>query len=355
MMRSSRAVAPIVLCLVLGARTLHAAEPTPAELANARRAFETAVSLENEQRWAEASTRLREAIAVKDTPGLRFHLAKCEAEQGHLLSAASEYERVAELLRGGAKAPDVQKLLGPASDALKQRIPRLTLELPAEVPSPLVAIDGKAHAPSDAALGVSLDPGRHGVRVTAAGRRTFERGFVLKEGDQTTLRVELPSFESAAPVDAPPSTAAGGSASAAAAGGKAESRGSSTKLYLIIGESLLTAAGLAVGIGYQVAGASASDRIDAAQGRIDSAAQGDPAACSSTDAEILAACSDLGRAIDDHDSAGRLSTIGFVTAGVGAAALLTTVLVYPSSSSASAGLSVRPTLGLGRIGLLGQF
>jgi hypothetical protein len=350
MMRSSRAIAVIFACSALVARSAHA-EPSQAELTTARRSFEAAVSLESEQRWTEAATRLREAIAIKDTPGLRFHLAKCEAEQGHLLGALAEYERVAELLRAGAKAPDVQKLLGPASDALKQRIPRLSLELPGDVPSPLVAVDGKQYGASDVALGIQLDPGRHGVRVTAAGRRAFERGFVAKEGESVAIRAELPSFESPAAVT-PVSTASGVGATPPSG---PRDGGSNTKLYLIIGESLVTAAGLAVGIGYKVAESSASGRIESAQTRLDDVSRGDPSACGSDDPAILSACSDLGRAIDDHDSARRLSTIGFVTAGVGAAALVTTLIVYPSRTEGSAGLRVRPLLGLGHVGLLGQF
>lgn len=354
-----RAVAPLVTAAALLARAAHA-DPSAAELANARHAFEAAVGLEGEQRWAEAATRLREAIAVKDTPGLRFHLAKCEAEQGRLLAASAEYERATDLLHQGAKAPDVQKLLGPAAEAVKQRIPRITLEIPGEVRDPSVAIDGKAYTPSDLALGVPLDPGRHGLRVTAPGRRAFERGMLLKEGEQLAIRAELPRNAAlpvalVAPGAAAPSQASPSSASPVAPAAS-ETSGSSAKLYLIIGESVITVAGLAMGIGYRSAVSSANDRIDSAQLRIDTAAPGDPTACSSMDAEALAACSDLQGAIDDHDRASRLSTVGFVSAGVGAAALLTTVLVYPSrSAKTGSGLSVRPLLGLGHVGLLGRF
>src|SRR5689334_6670437 len=85
------------------------AEPSAAEISNAKHAFESALTAEAESRWADATQKLREAIAVKDTPGLRFHLAHCETEQGHLVAALTEYDRAQELLRQGAKAPDVQK------------------------------------------------------------------------------------------------------------------------------------------------------------------------------------------------------------------------------------------------------
>jgi hypothetical protein len=47
--------------------------------------------------------------------------------------------------------------------------------------------------------------------------------------------------------------------------------------------------------------------------------------------------------------------IGFVTAGVGTAALLTTWLAYPSAHADSAGVVVQPVVGFGRVGLLGRF
>ena len=49
------------------------------------------------------------------------------------------------------------------------------------------------------------------------------------------------------------------------------------------------------------------------------------------------------------------SPAGFVAAGVGAAALLTTWLVYPSRPAESSGPSVQPVLALGRVGLQGRF
>ena len=356
-----RSLACLLLCV---APRLAHADPSASELSAARHAFEVAVGLENDQHWAEAALKLREAIAVKDTPGLRFHLAHCETEQGHLVEALLEYERASDLLHQGAKAPDVQKLLGPASDALKDRVARLSVELPADSSNPVTALDGKVYPPSELILGLALNPGRHELRVSAAGRRNFERAFSLREREQVTIRAEL--SPSAAPVGvtpaggvapvagvAPEAQAAPPASAAPAAG---ESQASSAKVYLLVGESVLTVAGLAVGIGYQLSASSATDRANAAQARIEGAAPNDVAACGSDDPTLICACSDLNTALDDHDHASVLSTVGFVTAGVGAAALLTTWLIYPNArQERSSSFSVRPVAGLGRIGLIGSF
>ncbi|MEO7036105.1 MAG: hypothetical protein ABI548_19355 [Polyangiaceae bacterium] len=345
------------MCTVVFAAHLAHADPSPGEISSARRAFETAVSFENERHWMEAALKLREALAVKDTPGLRFHLAHCEAEQGLLVEAALDYDRASELIQQGAKAPDVQKLLAPASAALRRRIPRVAVDVPTELLAPVAAVDGKIYPASEISLGVALNPGQHQLIVSASGRRSFERSFSMKEGQVLQLRAELPLATAAsAPTSslaskpAPPLTAA----SRLDAPRVARPR-SSTKTCLLIAESVLTVAGLAVGIGYTAAGSSATDRVATARGRIDQASQGDAAACASPSGSLAGACADLRSAINDRDRAVVLSDVGFVTAGVGAAALLTTLLVYPRAPAQTAGVTVQPVAGFGRIGLLGRF
>ncbi|HET7539287.1 MAG TPA: hypothetical protein VFK05_05425 [Polyangiaceae bacterium] len=336
------------------------AEPSPTEISAAKRAFEGALSAEAEGRWADAASKLREAIAVKDTPGLRFHLAHCETELGQLVEAALEYDRALELLRAGANAPDVQKLLAPARAELLQRLPRLILELPADVPVPLISIDKQPYPASELALGVPLNPGRHEVLVQAAGRHPFERALSLKEGDRIALPVVLavaavPSTESETSRASEPVPDASSSSSSNGAAERPKGGASSAKLYLMIGESVLTAAGLGVGIGYAVARGSATDRITAAQASIDTKPGDHSTACETPAEDLVGDCSDLNAAVDDHDRAVLLSQIGFVTAGVGAAALLTTWLFYPSPRARASGVSLSPMAGLGRIGVFGRF
>jgi len=357
MMFRTRLLASLIACATFFAPGPAQAEPTAAEISAAKQAFESALAAESGQRWADAALKLREAIAVKETPGLRFHLAHCETELGHLVDASLEYDRALELLRQGAKAPDVQKLLGPARASLLERLPRLTVDIPADVQAARVTIDGRPYPPSELALGVPLDPGLHELRVQATGRRAFERALSLKEGDRILLSAALPLAAPAA--DGPGEAARTPEAPQPARSNDVtpppEGRPSSTKLYLLIGESVLTAAGLGVGIGYAIARGAASDRIAAAQARIDGAAPGNPMACGLPDSELVGACSDLNAAFDDHYRATIISQIGFVTAGVGAAALLTTWLVYPNPRGQGSGFRVQPVAGPGQIGVVGRF
>jgi hypothetical protein len=362
-----RTLKALLACSVALVPRLARAEPAPAELATARQAFESAVALEAEQKWPEASAKLRQAVAIKDTPGLRFHLAHSEERQGQLLEAALDYDRASALIAQGAKAPDVQKLLAPASAELKRRIPHLIVAIPSEVSSPVAELDGKAWPPSELALGVALNPGLHRLKVSASGHSPFERAFALKEGAQLSIRAELKDSSTpaavtpaaVAPPAAPPSagreslpTVVNSSAALPAPG---SSQHTSPKLYLLLGESVVTAAGLAVGIGYALAQSSARDRAQSAQGQIDQDAQDNSGACISADPSIAGHCSELRQAIADHDRDVNVSAVGFVCAGVGAAALITTWLAYPNRPPESTGVSVQPLIAIGRVGLLGRF
>jgi len=351
-------LASLIACAALSLPKPARAEPSSAEISAAKHAFEEALVAEGDQRWADAAQNLRQAIAVKDTPGLRFHLARCEAELGRLVEAALEYDRAEELIAHGVKAPDVQKLLGPARSDLQRRLPRLTLEVPADVQVPLITVDRQPYPASELALGLPLNPGLHQVRVQAAGRRPFERALNLKEGDRIALSAVLPvaappggpSDANATP-DPPPSV----NPSSSEAPRTENKPSSSVKLYLMIGESVLTVAGLGVGIGYAVARGSATDRANAAMAQLELAAPGNPTACASQDQNVADLCSDLTTALHDHDRAAHLSQVGFITAGVGAVALVTTWLVYPSPRPRTSGFSVLPVAGLGRLGVVGRF
>ncbi|HEX3773043.1 MAG TPA: hypothetical protein VHV51_01195 [Polyangiaceae bacterium] len=360
----ARRFSPWILSVLFVARAAHA-EPGASELSNARQAFQSAVALEGEQKWALAAQKLHEAISIKDTPGLRFHLAHCEERLGSLVEAALDYERANELLRHGAKAPDVEKLLGPASAELKPRVPHLTLQLPADVANPLVVLDGKQVAPSELSSGLALNPGAHQLKVSAPGRMNFERAFSLKEADRVSIAVSLPSEQApgvVVPTISTTPSAPGPAAQTPAAEPPPSAKPPApssprapAKLYLLIGESAITVAGLAVGIGYSVAGSSASDRVLSTQAQIDQAAPGNAAACSAPNASLSGSCANLRSAIDDHDRDGTVSAIGFICAGAGAAALVTTWLAYPRVRASGSSPAVEPVVALGRVGLVGRF
>lgn len=308
------------------------AEPTPTELAVGRRLFKEAVALEEAGRWAEAAEKVRGAIAVKDTPGLRFHLARCLEEQGKLVEALLEYGRADDLIRSGVEAPDVVPLLASAREALEKRVPTLRLLLPADVASPSIYIDDSPVALSVAGQPAPLDPGRHRVIVQAAGRRSFERDVVLEPGSRAELIVELPVEAVAMAPSAEPRPVR--------VAADSSDGGSSARTLVLVSEIGFTAVSLGVGITFSVLRSSASDRISAAQRSVDRASNGDPGACAAASPVAPESCAELASAVSDRDQASTLMAVGFVGAGIGALATGLTWFLWPSEEPSARALRI---------------
>jgi len=361
--RSRRlALAAALLASALAAPAF--AEPTAAEVAVARKAFGDAVALEKDKRWAEAEAKLREALGIKETPGLRYHLGFCLENQGKLVEALVEYDRAEEMLRLGAKAPDVFELVGPARDGVKKRVASVTLKLGAKVDGVVVELDG---APIKATLiGKALpqNPGKRVVTASAPGRQPFRRELELGEGDVREISIDLPAKGSAsapAPASAPspaadrpkygdsPAPSEGASASL----DRAQPPGSA-RTVVLIGEAAFTVIALGAGVFFTLQKGDSEDEIDKAHAELE-AGNHDASVCRSPPENAKHACSELSTLTEQRDRQANLALAGFIGAGVGAAATLATFLLWKPAPKAQAALRVTPvaapkTLGLGVVG-----
>jgi hypothetical protein len=331
--------------LVLSVVPLLVARPASAEPAGdvntARRLFQEATELEQASEWKKAGEKLDAALAIKETPGLHFHRAHCAEQSGELVLAARHYERSDEMIRAGATAPDVEELLVPARARVLARVPRLKLVLPRDVAAATFEIDGTrvSEVPGTPIL---LDPGSHRVVARASGRADFETETTLVEGQTRTLEVVFaataPQQAPRAPVETKPS--------------EHDSSGWGVREIVLVGEVTVTVAGLAAGVGFSFAKASATDRATEAQKAVDAASGGDERACKRESPPLE--CADLEDAIDDHDRSARFATIGFVAAGAGAAATLATWLLWPAERTRVTA-SVAPNRGGATLSLRGSF
>jgi hypothetical protein len=301
------------------------AEPTASELVLARRLFSDASALEAQGNWAAASDKLRDALAIKETPGLRYHLAHCEEQLGKLVAASLEYSRASELIRAGAEAPEVAQLLALADQRLVTQIPKLSLDVPADVQGVTVEIDG--HPITSAVLGnpIPLDPGVHQVVARAPNRGDFNQRVELDPGESHTLVLVFPQRgpapeRAAAVIPASPSFSSG-----------SEQRGIAPRTVALIGEGALAVAGLGIGIGFTVARANAAVRVRGWQGEVDARSGSGNAGCQA--AGTSTECAELRRALDDHRRSTMLMTAGYVGAGIGLTAGALTWLLWPTSST----------------------
>jgi hypothetical protein len=264
------------------------------DIERAKSLFEEASSLREAGLYEEAIARLRQAIAIKDTPGLEYHTGYCEAKLNHFRVAIRYYERAAALLRSGASAPDVVTLLPPAHAFALEHVARLQIDVSERSPATRLRLDEEPEqaVPEGDLL---VDAGSHRLLISASGFKPEERRITVAQAERLKIDVRLTPLVS----EVRPGT---------------ESAPSSFPWKTVsIGAGLgVTAAGLGLGI------VSVAKR-HAAQGRI--ALYGG----------LPNSGPELGIARSDKESATRWETVGFVAAGVGAAATAALWTLWPAS------------------------
>jgi tetratricopeptide (TPR) repeat protein len=305
----------LILGLALHGRSAHAQN-----IERAKELFEEASSLREAGMYADAAARLRQAIAIKDTPGLQYHAGYCESKLGHFRLAVRYYERAATLLREGVAAPDVSSLLPAAHAAALREAARIRIVLTPAVPSPRLVLDdeGEQAMPDDELV---VDPGTHHLAVSAAGYKSEDRQISVARGEALRLDVQL------TPVSPTARTV------------ESETMDGFPWKTLSVGLGLgVTATGITLGI------VSATQRHNA-QGRIalydGIAALCTTAASNCTQAQQQQTLMDLAKASSDKDSATRWEVVGFASAGVGAAATIALWSLWPSSRDVSVALSAQ--------------
>jgi hypothetical protein len=364
--RQPRARAAFVVALVVavlcGAAPDAGAEPSAAEVAVARRAFADATELEKAERWVEAEAKLREALAIKETPGLRYHLGFCLENQGKLVGAMVEFDRADEMLRLGAKAPDVAAMLEPARDRVRKQVAEVTLKLSGRVANVVIEIDGVAVKAALVGKGVPQNPGRRVITATAPGRQPFRREVQLAEGEVREIVIDLPVKAGGAGVAGATPSAAAASEQGGAGNSGTDSEGasldsatpSSARTWVLVGEAAVTALALGAGIFFTIQAGDSKDEIARANEELDSFGY-DQLDCGAPPSKAKRACEQLADLTDQRDRQKNLALVGFVGAGVGAAATVATFFLWKPAPRSAAALRVTPvatprSLGLGVVG-----
>lgn len=192
-------LARLVVAALLGA-TSAAAAPGPKELATARRLFAEAEKAEQAERWAEALDKLEQVAAIKQTAGVRFHIAVCQSHLGLLVESIESFERAQDLARE-QKADDVLGMVAPKLEEVRRRVPVLHVRIPETVRGAVVTINGKPVDPAQLGA-IPLNPGTHQLIIRVDGQDRVDRYVTLADGGQDT--VELKASAPPTPVPAPP-------------------------------------------------------------------------------------------------------------------------------------------------------
>jgi tetratricopeptide (TPR) repeat protein len=206
--------------LVAGGHASDSRAASPSDLAAAKRLFEAAEVDQTHMRWAEALEKLERVVDIKETAGVRFHIAVCQEKLGQLAKSLESYER-ARNLASSAGSNDVLEMVGPEIERMRARVPRVRVEAPKGVGPLVVLIDQSVYADLPSGHEVRLDPGTHQVLVKVDGEVRLDRLVSLGEGQSETLRVRdwrssspaatsTPSENSPSPADIDQAEAGGG-------------------------------------------------------------------------------------------------------------------------------------------------
>jgi hypothetical protein len=306
--------------------------------------------------YKTAEDRFRRADKLVHAPTLELGLARALAGVGKYVESQETYNRI---IREGVPpgAPEVfKKALEEARKEVDSVAPKvsgatITVKGPngVDIADPKVFLD--EHPVNSASLGVrrAVDPGPHVLRVSADGYKPAELRFTVPEGGSVNEPVTLDKDLGAAAAPTPPTVAGpapatpGPSAPSTAPSPEqpaAKSGGRSILPWVAFG---VGGAGLVVGpiTGLVAVGDHSKLQSNCTNGT-----------CGPSQQDNL----------NSYHSMGTLSTIGFVVAGVGAAAGVILLVTQPKGENPSAtppatanGLHVVPVVGVGSIGALGTF
>jgi hypothetical protein len=292
-----------------------------------------------------AEDRFRRADKMFHAPTLLLGLSRALAAEGKYVEAQEGYNRI---IREGMPAGGGEAFKRAIDDANKEveavtpKVGAVTITVKsqagAEVADPQVVLD--EHPINSASLGIkrAIDPGAHVLRVSATGYKPAEMKFATLEGGSIDEPVVLEQDLSAPPPTAVvPGTTSAATASAISsnpdAGGAPTSSARKAAPFIAWG---VGGAGLVLGA---VTGIVALGKHSTLKDE-----------CTGGTCSTKTAQDDL----SSYHTMGTLSTVGFIIAGVGAAAGVVLFVTEPKSTPTT-GLHVMPTVGLGTLGAQGTF
>lgn len=284
--------------------------------------FKEAMALLKAGQVAEACPKLARSQLLDPGAGTLFRLAECYEKAGKLVRAWKVFDDTVQIARmAGRKDREEQSKV--RMDALRPRIPVIRVSLAPELAANAglrLSVDGQiVESPNEP---VQVDPGEHVLEASAPGLHEWKQTVSLREGQ--TIAIAIPQL----------------------AREKSGEPGVSASEPL--GPTELNKPLIAVGVGFTaVALAGAAAFTVLSNGKAD-------------DADALRVlvpgnvcidaahphCAELRSSNTQSDTFHNLAVVGFVGAGVGAAATLTYAL-WPRATTPAARLSLAPIAGPG--------
>jgi hypothetical protein len=176
------------LALSLALPSVAIAEPTSAQLQEARKLFQAGLEKEEKGDWTGALALFRRVAEVKANHIVHFHVALCLEKTGRLVEAMAEFA-VAKTMAEREGGTDADLTMANAKkhvDALRARTPSVLVV----VEGASVFVDGTKIENALVSSPIPLDPGEHRVEVRADGKKPFETKVNLVDGVTAPVKVE---------------------------------------------------------------------------------------------------------------------------------------------------------------------
>lgn len=286
------------------------AQLSPADQQRADQLYNEGKTALDAGRVDEACTKLGQSLAIDRGIGTLLNLARCHELQGKTATAWREYTEAslkADQAGQAERAAGARELAG----KLATRLPRLTIKVVNGPPGLVIQKDGAAIAAGELDTPTPLDPGTHTITATAQGFEPFSATVqIAPEPGNKTVTIELRpaagGVVSSAPHNVPPKDPTVPPAIKPSDTSEAGGPGALTIAGSVVGG--VGVVGVVIGA---VFGVSTMNSLDEAEN--------DAALCPNKQ------CTSAGRAaIDDAETSGIISTIGFA---VGGAAIATGVVL----------------------------
>jgi hypothetical protein len=180
------------------------AEPSAADKETARSLLDDGDQKLESKDSAGALKSYQSAHAIMNVPSTGIEVAKTLVRLGRLVEARDTALSVSRM----PKSSNEPRAFGQAraeaeglASELASRIPSLELKVSGAAPGQElhVTIDGAAVPPAVATVPRKLDPGKHQISVSSAGRADLNASVELKEGEKRTLELALSNAQAAAP------------------------------------------------------------------------------------------------------------------------------------------------------------
>ncbi len=343
----------VALCAV----PVSAAAQTEEERAGARAAATEGAKAFEAERWQDAVDLFQRAESLVHAPPHLLYLARAHEKLGNLVKARELYNKITrEKLEPGAPDAFRQAQADAAKElqGIEPRLARLTVKV--EGPEGVsfdVAMDGDEVPSALVGIARPVDPGSHEVVVTARGYKAEPAQVTLSEGGSQTVTIELVEDPSAAAVPESESVANGqelatsgptssGEPTRDAKGGP---NGMLVGSFVALGVGVV---GMGMGTAFGLKSSSKRSDADALEEEFVGVCGND---CLSTDPTA--------KKIDDLDSEAKsaktLSAVGFALGGVGLATGAVLFILSGKEKQSAQAPRVRGWVGVGSVGLSGQF